>query len=76
MRNRKRVCCGTVYSIEVERGGFFTSDVSQINTTTGSYRVRGDVGSVNTGEIASLRDEHFYLGVISEKRKYSLIEIY
>lgn len=73
-RKIERIDCGRVTSVSVEKGGFFSPAVSQVDTTEGSYRVYGDVGSVKTGELASIRNDIFILGVVNERRQYRFVE--
>ena len=61
---------GGVVNIDVQRGGLFSSDRTQITTTKGTYQVYGDVGSVKDNEIVSLRNGTLWLGVVTEKRSY------
>jgi len=67
---KQRIDCGRVERATVKRKGFFSIPVSEVVTTQGTYRVQGDVGHVDPGELASIRSGIFILGVVSEKRQY------
>lgn len=49
---QKKMDAGQVQKVSVERGGFFSSTTSTVETEKGFYRVIGDVGSVLKGEPA------------------------
>ncbi|MDE5179101.1 hypothetical protein [Vibrio fluvialis] len=58
-----RVDLGKVQSVSVEQGGVLGNTMSTIETEKGIYRVFGDVGSVEKGELVSRRAHTLYLGL-------------
>ena len=69
----KPVVLGKVISARVERGGSFSSPTSTIETETGYYRVKGDIGTINKGTTIRKVHGNIFIGLVSNGRKYQLI---
>lgn len=70
--SRERQDLGRVNFVNVERG-FLSPTISTITTDKGTYRVKGDVKSVDKGELVSKRGDELCLGVVNQNRKFTLV---
>lgn len=63
----KRIELGKVQHATVDSGGLLGTTISTIETEKGIYRVFGDIGTVDKGELVSRRQNELYLGLAKGK---------
>lgn len=68
----KPIPLGSVVTVTIQQGCFFSSSTSTIETERGFYRVYGDVGSVDRGVPISKVMNTLYIGVANNEKCFDL----